>query len=101
MRVDRLSSGRSRGQGQHLQIVGQKAEAARPSVRTQRAAGIERPRGVTEKRDLEPRAEEKKKKINTNPSSPDVGLAGLGAPRMCALVGIWCFAQNGLDGAPS
>lgn len=30
--VDRLSSVRSGGQGQHLQIVGQKAEAAQPSA---------------------------------------------------------------------
>lgn len=62
--VDRLSSERSRGRERHSQIAGQKAETAWPSVRTQRAAGIGRPREKTEKRDLEPWAETK---INTNP----------------------------------
>lgn len=88
-----------------MQIVGQKAEAARPSVGAQRAAGIakglaESPRAVTLSR--EQGVKRKKKKINTNPlSSVAGGLSGLSAPRMSALVGIWCFAQNGLDGAPS
>lgn len=52
--VDRLSSRRSRGQGQLLQIVRQKAETAWPSVRTQCTAGIARPCRVTENPDLEP-----------------------------------------------
>lgn len=79
VRVDRLSSGRSRGQGQHLQIAGQKAETARPSVRTQCAAGIARPCRVTGSHDLEPWAE---KKINTNPLSLVVGLQA-SVPRVC------------------
>lgn len=57
VRPDRLSSGRSRGRGQDSHIAGQKAEAARPWVGTQSAAGIARPRGVTEDRDLESWAE--------------------------------------------
>lgn len=54
VQLDSLSSGGSRGQGQDLQIVRQKAETARPSVRTQCAAGIARPCRVTENHDLEP-----------------------------------------------
>lgn len=64
VQLDRLSSGRSRGQGQDLQIVRQKAEAARPSVRTQCAAGIARPCRVTENRDLEPWAGRKSTHIH-------------------------------------
>lgn len=94
--VDRLSSGRSGGQGQHLQIVGQKAETARPSVRTQCAARIARPCRVTENRDLEPWAEKKLTQIHRVWHRN----AGLPALQMCAHIGIWCFAQNGLDRTP-
>lgn len=85
--VDRLSSGRSRGQGQHLQIAGQKAEAARPSVGIHCAAGIARPRGVADNRDLDSVQSSR-------------WLAGLRARRTCVLIGIWCFTQKGLDRAP-
>lgn len=77
VRVDRLSSGRSRGQGQHLQIVWQKAETAWPSVKTQCATGIARPCRVTENRDLELWAEK-----NSNPLSLVVGLQA-SVPRLC------------------
>lgn len=80
-----------------LQIVRQKAETARPSVRTQCEARIARPRRVTKNHDLEPWAE---KKIQHKSIESGHELTGPSAPCMCALVGIWCFAQNGLHRAP-
>lgn len=94
--VDRLSSGRSGEQGQHLQIVGQKAETARPSVRTQCAARIARPCRVTENRDLEPWAEKKLTQIH-RVWHRNTGLPAL---QMCAHIAIWYCAQNGLDRTP-
>lgn len=91
------AQGGREGKGSICRLRGQKAETARPSVRTQRAAGFTRPCGVTEKRDLDLWAEEKK--INTDPWSLDVGLQA-SAPCVWALIGIWCFAENGLDRAP-
>lgn len=51
-RVDRFSSGRSGGRGQHLQHVGQKAEAAQLLVETHQAAGTRRPCRTADNHDL-------------------------------------------------
>ena len=97
--ADRLSSGRSAGWGQHLQNAGQKAETARPSVRTQ-WAGATRPCRVTENHDLDPWAEKKKNQPRSVKFLQDLAEPGA---CMCACMGarsrIWWSAQSGLDRA--